>query len=88
MFFPNGGVASITTVMKDGSMVEIATVGNEGMLGINVFFGGEMMAARAMMQVPDTSAEAHVSRDLQTRSSTGEARSLTACSSTRKGCHR
>ena len=27
VFFPNGGVASITTVMKDGAMVEIATVG-------------------------------------------------------------
>jgi len=39
VFFLNGGVASMTTVMKDGSMVEIATVGDEGLVGINAFFG-------------------------------------------------
>jgi CRP-like cAMP-binding protein len=58
VFFPNGGVASITTVMKDGSMVEIATVGDEGMLGVNVFFGGDMASGETWVQVPDTSAEA------------------------------
>ena len=40
VFFPNGGVASMTTVMQNGSMVEIATVGDEGVVGINAFFGG------------------------------------------------
>jgi len=54
VFFPNGGVASITTVMQDGSMVEIATVGTEGVLGV---FDGAMMSAETMMQVPDTNAE-------------------------------
>ena len=39
VFFLNGGVASMTTVMKDSSMVEIATVGDEGLVGINAFFG-------------------------------------------------
>jgi CRP-like cAMP-binding protein len=54
VFFPNGGVASITTVMRDGSMVEIATVGAEGVLGV---FDGAMMGTETMMQVPDTNAE-------------------------------
>ncbi len=57
VFFPNGGVASITTVMRDGSMVEIATVGDEGMLGV---FENAMMSTETMMQVPDTSASAEV----------------------------
>jgi CRP-like cAMP-binding protein len=58
VFFPNGGVCSITAVMADGSMVEIATVGDEGFVGINAFFGGDMVGGETMLQVPDTSAEA------------------------------
>ena len=55
--FPNGGVASITTVMKNGSMVEIATVGDEGLVGIGAFFGSEEVGTETMIQVPDTDAE-------------------------------
>jgi CRP-like cAMP-binding protein len=58
VFFPNGGVASVTTVMRDGAMVEIATIGDEGLVGINAFFGPALMSGEAMMQVPDTDAEA------------------------------
>src|SRR4051812_22337888 len=57
IYFLNGGVASMTTVMKDGSMVEIATVGDEGLVGMNAYFGAEMLAGETMVQVPDTSAE-------------------------------
>jgi CRP-like cAMP-binding protein len=57
VFFPNGGVASVTTVMQDGAMVEIATIGDEGMVGMNAFFGTALMSGEAMMQVPDTNAE-------------------------------
>ncbi len=55
--FPNGGVASVTTAMKDGTMVEIATVGHEGLVGIEAFFGNAMMPTESMIQVPDTDAE-------------------------------
>jgi CRP-like cAMP-binding protein len=58
VIFPNGGVASVTTVMKDGTMVELATVGDEGLLGIDAFFGDVTMSTETMMQVPDGSAEA------------------------------
>jgi CRP-like cAMP-binding protein len=59
VFFLNGGVASMTTVMKNGAMVEIATVGDEGLVGINAFFGGDMLSGETMMQVsmPDTNAQ-------------------------------
>ena len=57
VYFLNGGVASMTTVMRNGSMVEIATVGDEGLVGINAFFGGAMLSGETMMQVPDTNAE-------------------------------
>jgi hypothetical protein len=57
VFFPNGGVASVTTVMKNGDMVEIATVGDEGLLGINALFGDDLLGGETMMQVPDTNIE-------------------------------
>ena len=37
VYFLSGGVASITTTLSDGTMVEAATVGDEGMLGMEVF---------------------------------------------------
>jgi len=34
VYFPNGGVCSVTAMMKDGAAVEVTTVGTEGMIGI------------------------------------------------------
>ena len=39
VYFPNDGVYSITNRMRDGALVEVATVGREGMLGVGVFLG-------------------------------------------------
>lgn len=39
VYFPNDGVFSITNRMRDGALVEVATVGREGMLGVGVFLG-------------------------------------------------
>ncbi len=39
--------------MRDGALVEVATVGFEGMLGINVFLGDMLGAGRSLLQVPD-----------------------------------
>src|SRR2546425_436166 len=55
VFFPNNGVCSITSMMKNGAAVEIATVGDEGMLGMGAFWGGDVMPGESMLQVPDTS---------------------------------
>jgi CRP-like cAMP-binding protein len=51
VYFPNGGVFSVTTQMRNGRLVEVATVGREGMLGIGVFFGDRAGIGRAFQQV-------------------------------------
>lgn len=53
VYFPNTGVYSVTNEMKDGSLVEVATVGFEGMLGANAFLGDMLGAGRSLLQVPD-----------------------------------
>ena len=53
VYFPNGGVFSITNRMRNGALVEIATVGREGMLGVGVFLGDRDGSGRTLQQVPD-----------------------------------
>jgi CRP-like cAMP-binding protein len=53
VYFPNGGVFSVTMAMRNGNAVEVATVGREGMLGVGVFFGDRSAAGRTFQQVPD-----------------------------------
>ena len=53
VYFPNGGVYSVTNEMRDGALVEVATVGREGMLGIGVFFGDRAGIGRTFQQVPN-----------------------------------
>jgi CRP-like cAMP-binding protein len=58
VYFPNGGVISIVSVLSDGTMVETATVGDEGMLGIEAFLSGDSVApGDTVMRVPDTNLE-------------------------------
>jgi CRP-like cAMP-binding protein len=52
VYFPETGVASILTVLKDGTETEVATAGYEGMVGLQVFFGAETTPGRAFWQVP------------------------------------
>jgi CRP-like cAMP-binding protein len=40
VYFPGGGFASVLTVLKDGSMVEVATIGREGMVGLSAMMNG------------------------------------------------
>jgi CRP-like cAMP-binding protein len=51
VYFPNGGVYSITNEMRNGGLVEVATVGREGMLGIGVFLGDRAGMGRTFQQV-------------------------------------
>lgn len=49
-YFPVDGVISLVTPFQDGAMVEVATVGNEGIVGVPLVpFGG--LAVRAIAQV-------------------------------------
>ncbi|HEU0014435.1 MAG TPA: Crp/Fnr family transcriptional regulator [Longimicrobium sp.] len=51
VWFPEAGVVSLLGVMEDGTAVETATVGNEGMVGLPVFLGADSMAGQAFCQV-------------------------------------
>jgi|SRR5688500_13004987 len=53
VYFPNGGVFSVTNQMNNGALVEVATVGREGMLGIGVFLGDRCGGGRTSLLVPD-----------------------------------
>lgn len=65
VYFPNGGVASITTLMQNGTQIEVATVGREGFLGAEAVFGADLVTREAMVQIPDTSAEAMAAGDFR-----------------------
>jgi CRP-like cAMP-binding protein len=50
--FVEHGIASILSVMSDGSGVETATIGAEGMIGMPLFHGLDRTEEQAMIQVP------------------------------------
>jgi CRP-like cAMP-binding protein len=50
--FPTSGIISAMTVMENGSAIEVATIGNEGMSGLTAFVGGESSPYEVMVQVP------------------------------------
>ena len=52
VYFPNHGVLSMITVLENGDLVEIATVGNEGMADLSVFLGLKVSHSRLLVQVP------------------------------------
>ena len=54
-YFPLTGVASMQTVMENGKAVEVATIGNEGMVGLPLFLGVNSTPNRAFTQVPGES---------------------------------
>jgi len=49
-YFPTDCVISLLYVMKNGESAEIAIVGNEGMIGIALFMGGDSTMSRAIVQ--------------------------------------
>src|SRR5687768_13374218 len=50
VYFPGGGFVSVVTELKDGAMVEVATIGREGMLGATATLNGDPSNASAMVQ--------------------------------------
>lgn len=50
VYFPTTSIVSLHYVMEDGSSAEIAGVGNEGILGISLFMGGNTTPSRAVVQ--------------------------------------
>jgi CRP-like cAMP-binding protein len=52
VYFPGRSVCSITNVMEDGGVVEVATVGREGLIGIAAVFGAPVALGEAFVQIP------------------------------------
>jgi CRP-like cAMP-binding protein len=50
VYFPTTAIVSLLHVMENGASAEIAVVGNEGLLGISLFMGGESTPSRAVVQ--------------------------------------
>ncbi len=50
VFFPTTAIVSLLYVMESGASAEIAGVGNEGMLGIALFMGGDTTPSSAVVQ--------------------------------------
>ncbi len=50
VYFPTTCIVSLLYVMEDGASAEIAIVGNEGMLGISLFMGGDTTPSNAVVQ--------------------------------------
>jgi CRP-like cAMP-binding protein len=58
VYFPNDCVASVTSVLATGAMVETATVGDEGMIGIEAIFAERAVSTgETIVQVPGTTIE-------------------------------
>jgi CRP-like cAMP-binding protein len=50
VYFPTTSIVSLLYVMENGASAEIAVVGNEGIVGISLFMGGESTPSRAVVQ--------------------------------------
>jgi CRP-like cAMP-binding protein len=50
VYFPTTSIVSLLYVMEDGDSAEIAVVGNEGIVGISLFMGGQSTPSRAVVQ--------------------------------------
>ena len=50
VYFPTTGIVSLLNAMENGSSSEIGIVGNDGVLGIALFMGGNSVASQAVVQ--------------------------------------
>ena len=54
VYFPTTAIVSLLYVMENGAAAEIAVVGNEGVVGISLFMGGDSTTSRAVVQSAGT----------------------------------
>ena len=50
VFFPTDSIVSLLYVLENGASAEISVVGNDGLIGIALFMGGETTPSRAIVQ--------------------------------------
>src|SRR5689334_1310236 len=65
VYFPLTGMASMLAVLENNILVEVGTVGNEGMVGIPIFLGTDKTSILSFWQVPGEAVrmEAETLRD-------------------------
>jgi CRP-like cAMP-binding protein len=77
VYFPNGGIVSMATMLSDGAIVEAATVGREGIVGIEAFFSESSTAScEAIVQSPVPGQSAVRMRVSDFRRALGESKAL------------
>jgi CRP-like cAMP-binding protein len=54
VYFPTDSIVSLLYVLENGASAEIAVVGNEGVVGVSLFMGGETTPSRAVVQSAGT----------------------------------
>ncbi len=52
VYFVTSGVASLVNEPDHGEIVEVATIGREGMVGFNIVLGADTMPSRTLIQIP------------------------------------
>ncbi len=50
VYYPTTAIVSLLYVLENGGSAEIAVVGNEGVVGVSLFMGGETTPSRAVVQ--------------------------------------
>jgi CRP-like cAMP-binding protein len=50
VYFPTDSIVSLLYVMENGASAEISVVGNDGVIGVALFMGGESTPSRAIVQ--------------------------------------
>jgi CRP-like cAMP-binding protein len=50
VYFPTNSIVSLLYMLANGASAEIAVVGNEGLIGVSLFMGGETTSSRAVVQ--------------------------------------
>ena len=56
VYFLTGGLVSITKAMRDGAVLEVATVGKEGLVGVGAFYNHPVASDETRVQVSGTDA--------------------------------
>ena len=76
VYFLRSAVASLLAIMDDGTVVEVATVGNEGLVGLPSFLGAQASPLQAFCQIPGSALRVEASRFRELAEVTGALNSL------------
>jgi CRP-like cAMP-binding protein len=65
IYFPQRGVVSLVQRLRDGGVIEVGLIGNEGLVGVPVLLGASTAPVEAMVQIPGSALriQTHVLQD-------------------------